>query len=81
MTYLLLLLLVVYFAVVSAPIPLRLIGLILMRNGSSKSPPIWGPETVHSGAPKDGGGAVRRHAIIRNRHVPVQHMHVQGGQS
>jgi hypothetical protein len=76
MTYQLLLLLIVYFAVVSAPIPLRLIGLILMRNGSNKSPPIWEPAVGSSGAPKDGGGAVRRHAIIRNRH-----MHVQGGQS
>ena len=78
MTYLLLLLLVLYFAAVSVPISVRVVGLILMRNGSSELPPIWGPAAVSSGAPKDSSGAARRrdgHAIIRNRH-----MHVQGGQ-
>ena len=73
MTYLLLVLLVVYFAVVSAPISIRLVGLILMRNGSSELPSIRGPTAV-----KDSSGAARRHdsrAIVRNRH-----MHVQGGQ-
>jgi len=78
MTYLLLLLLVVYFATVSAPISIRLVGLILMRNGTSKLPPIWGPTAVSSGAPKDSSSAARRRGskdIVRNRH-----MHVQGGQ-
>jgi len=78
MTYLLLLLLVVYFAAVSAPISIRLVGLILMRNGSSELPSIRGPTAVSSGASKDSNGAARRRdsrAIARNRHV-----HVQGGQ-
>jgi len=78
MTYLLLLLLVVYFAAVSAPISIRLVGLILMRNGSSELRSSRGPTAVSSGAPKDSSGAARRRdgrAIVRNRH-----MHVQGGQ-
>jgi hypothetical protein len=78
MTYLLLVLLVVYFAAVSAPISIRLVGLSLMRKGSSELPSIRGPTAVSSGAPKDSSGAARRHdsrAIVRNRH-----MHVQGGQ-
>jgi hypothetical protein len=78
MTYQLLLLLVVYFVAVSAPISIRLVGLMLMRSGSSERPPSWRPAAVNSGAPKDTGDAARRRdgrAIIRSRH-----MHVQGGQ-
>jgi len=73
MTYLLLLLLFVYFAAVSAPISIRP-WLILMRSGSSELPPIRGPAAVSSGAPKDSSGAARRrdsHGIVGNRHMHV----------
>jgi hypothetical protein len=82
MTILLLILLVVYFAVVSAPISSRLAGLILilMRNGSRQLPLFRGWTAVRSGAPKSGISAApewpRRDncAIARNAHV-------QGGKS
>lgn len=54
MTILLLILLVVYVAVVSAPISMRLAGLILARNGLRDLPLPPGSTTVRSGAPKSG---------------------------
>ena len=82
MTILLLILLVVYVAVVSAPISMRLAGLILARNGLRELPLPAGSTTVRSGTPKSGISAapkwLRRdsHAIVRNQDV-----HVQGGKS
>ena len=82
MTILLLFLLVVYVAVVSAPISMRLAGLILARNGLRELPLPRGSTTVRSGAPKSGISAVSKrlrhdyHAIVRSQDV-----HVQGGKS
>jgi len=82
MTVLLVILLVVYAAVLSAPISMRLVGLILARNGLRELPLPVGSTTVRSGAAKSGISAapqwLRRnwHAIVRN-----QDAHVQGGKS
>jgi hypothetical protein len=42
MTILLLFLLVLYFAVVSAPISIRLVGMVLTRNSFGGLPLLWG---------------------------------------
>ena len=82
MTILLLILLVVYVAVVSAPISMRLAGLILARNGLRDLPLPPGSTAARSGAPKSGISAapkwLRRdcQANVRNQDV-----HVQGGKS
>jgi hypothetical protein len=82
MTILLLILLVVYFAAVSAPFSIRLVGLILSRNGLRELPLPGVSTTVRSGTPKSGTSAapkwLRRdsHAIVRNQDV-----HAQGGKS
>ena len=82
MTIQLLILLVVYFTAVSAPFSMRLVGLILARNGLRELPLPSGSTTVRSGAPKSGISAapkwLRRdcHAIVRNQDV-----HAQGGKS
>jgi hypothetical protein len=59
MTILLLVLLVVYFAVVGAPISIRLVGLVLARNGSSQLPLLCGSPTVRPGKVKSGASAAR----------------------
>jgi hypothetical protein len=82
MTILLLILLVVYVAVVSAPISTRLAGLVLAHNGLRELPLSAGSMAVHSGAAKNGISAdpkwLRRdcHAIVGN-----QDLHVQGEKS
>ena len=82
MTVLLVILLVVYAAVLSAPISTRLVGLILARNGLRELSLPAGSTTVRSGAAKSGISAapkwLRRdcHAIVGNQDV-----HVQGGKS
>jgi hypothetical protein len=82
MTILLLILLVVYVAVVSAPISTRLGGLILARNGLRELPLSAGSMAVRSGMAKGGISAapkwLRRdcHAIVGN-----QDLNVQGGKS
>ena len=82
MTILLLILLVVYVAVVSAPISMRLAGLILARNGLRELPLLGGSTTFRSATPKRGTSAAPewlrrdRHAIVRSQDV-----HVQGGKS
>lgn len=79
---LLLILLVVYFAAVSAPFSIRLVGLILARNGLRELPLPGAWTTVRSAMPKSGTNAaskwLRRDgcAIVRNQDV-----HVQGGKS
>jgi len=59
MTILLLILLVVYFAVVGAPISIRLVGLVLARSGSSRLPVLCGSTTVRLRAVKSGASAAR----------------------
>ncbi len=82
MTIVLLILLVVYVAVVSAPISMRLVGLILARNGLRELPLLGGSTTFRSAMPKSGTSAAPKwlgrdsHAIVRNQDV-----HVQGGKS
>lgn len=46
MTILLLILLVVYLVVVSAPTSIRLVGLVLARNRSSEVPVLWESTTA-----------------------------------
>ena len=78
MTILLLILLVVYVAVVSAPISMRFAGLVLARNGLRELPLPGGSTMVRSGTPKSGISAapqwLRRnwHAIVRNQNVDIQ---------
>ena len=82
MTIVLLILLVVYIAVVSALISMRFAGLSPARNGLRELPMPGRSTTVRSGAPKSGINAasqwLRRnwHAIVRNQDV-----NVQGGKS
>lgn len=72
MTILLLILVVVYFGMVSAPISIRLVGWVLARNRSSERPLLWGSTAVRLGVPKSGASAApewsRRAscAIVRN---------------
>ena len=79
MTILVLILLVIYVALVSAPTSMRLAGLIVARNGLRELPPLPpGSTTARSGAPRSGVSAAPkrlrrdRHAIVRNQDVQVQ---------
>lgn len=60
MTILLLFLLVVYFAVVSAPISIRLVGLVLARTKSSELPLPWRSATLSA-----RGGALKA-AVVQS---------------
>jgi hypothetical protein len=72
MTILLLVLLVVYFAAVSVPISIRLVGLILARDGLRELPPVGESTTARSVTSKGVSRAapkwLRRdnHTMIRN---------------
>lgn len=59
MTILLLVLLVVYLVAVSAPTSIRLVGLVLARNGSSEPPVLWRSTTARLEALKSGTAAAR----------------------
>jgi hypothetical protein len=83
MTVLLLFLLVVYFAVVSAPISIRLVGLVLARTKSSELPLLWRPTTLSApGRSQSGSGAVRDWSQRDSRvGLGPEGTYVQGGSS
>jgi hypothetical protein len=81
MTILLLFLLVLYFAVVSAPISIRLVRLVFARDRSSELPQLQGSTVVRSGAPKGGVGAAAKWSRRYSRATIRKDAHVQGGKS
>jgi hypothetical protein len=78
MTLLLVILLVVYFAAVSAPFSPRLVELLLARNGLRELPLSWASTMVRSAKPKNRANAAAKwfrrdsRAIVRNRDVHIQ---------
>jgi hypothetical protein len=71
MTILLLVLLVVYFAAVSVPISIRLVGLILARDGLRELPPLGESTTVHSVTSKGVSRAAPKW-LRRNNHTMIR---------
>jgi len=71
MTILLLVLLVVYFAAVSVPISIRLVGLILARDGLRELPPLGEATTVRSVTSKSFSRVAPRW-LRRNNHTMIR---------
>jgi hypothetical protein len=71
MTILLLVLLVVYFAAVSVPISIRLVGLILARDGLRELPPVGESTTARSVTSKGVSRAAPKW-LRRNNHTMIR---------
>jgi hypothetical protein len=71
MTILLLVLLVVYFAAVSVPISIRLVGLILARDGLRELPPLAESTTARSIASNSFSRAAPKW-LRRNNHTMIR---------
>jgi hypothetical protein len=82
MTLLLVILLVVYFAAVSAPFSPRLVGLLLARNGLRELPLLGTSTVVRSAKPKSRTNAAAKW-FRRDRRAIVRHQdaHIQRGRS